>query len=167
LLDEAGFDRNRRYQLFTTEDVSGLAESAVLFATQLRDIGVTIDVVKQESNRFYDETWLKAPLYTTYWGTNDSVVFFASKTMVSDAAQNEAAWADAAFDRVYQQAVSTADPAQREQPLHELQRIQYERSGYLLWGMADGVDLAATDVQGLPTLAGYGRVQLEGTWLAT
>ena len=165
LLDAAGFDRNRRYQLFTTEDISGLAESAVLFATQLRDIGVTIDVVKQESNKFWEETWLKAPLYTTYWGTNDSVAFFAAKTMISDAAQNEAAWTDPAFDRAYQQAVSTADPARRKQPLHELQRIQYERSGYLLWGMADGVELATTKAQGLPALGGYGRVQLEGTWL--
>lgn len=167
LLDEAGFDRAKRYQLITTEDISGLAESAILFSTQLRDLGVMIDVVKQESNKFYDETWLKAPLYTTYWGTNDSVVFFASKTMVSDAAQNEAAWSDTGFDQAYQQAVSTTDPAQRSQPLHQLQRIEHERSGYLLWGMADGVDLAATDVQGLPTLGGYGRVQLEGTWLAT
>jgi peptide/nickel transport system substrate-binding protein len=165
LLDESGFDRSARYPLITTEDISGLAESAVLFATQLRDIGVTIDVVKQESNKFYEETWLKAPLYTAYWGTNDSVVFFAAKTMISDAAQNEAAWTDPAFDRAYQQAVSTADPAQRKQALHELQRIQYERSGYLLWGMADGVDLATTKAQGLPTLGGYGRVQLEGAWL--
>jgi peptide/nickel transport system substrate-binding protein len=166
LLNEAGFDRSKRYELITTEDVSGLAESAVLFGTQLRDIGVTIDVVKQESNKFFDETWLNAPLYTAYWGTNDSVVFFAAKTMISDAPWNEAAWKDTDFDQVYRQAISTRDPAQRTQLLHELQRIEYERSGYLLWGMADGVDLAATKVQGLPTLAGYGRVQLEGTWLA-
>jgi peptide/nickel transport system substrate-binding protein len=166
LLNEAGFDRGKRYQLLTTEDISGLAESAILFAAQLRDVGVMIDVVKQESTKFYDESWLKAPLYTQYWGTNDSVVFFASKTMVTDAPWNEAAWSDAAFDQAYRQAISTADPAQRTQPLHELQRIEHERSGYLLWGMADGVDLAATKVQGLPTLPGYGRVQLEGTWLA-
>lgn len=167
LLNEAGFDRSKRYQLLTTEDISGLAESAILFAAQLRDAGVMIDVVKQESTKFYDESWLKAPLYTQYWGTNDSVLFFASKTMVTDAPWNEAAWSDAAFDQAYRQAISTTDPAQRTQLLHELQRIEHERSGYLLWGMADGVDLASTKVQGLPTLPGYGRVQLEGAWFAT
>ncbi|MFG2874664.1 hypothetical protein ACGFYU_06585 [Streptomyces sp. NPDC048337] len=46
------------------------------------------------------------------------------------------------------------------------QQIEYERSGYLLWGMADGIDLAAAKVKGLPTLPGYGRVQLENVWLA-
>lgn len=166
LLDQAGFDRRQRYELLTTEDIPGLAESATLFATQMGDIDVTIDVVKQESNTFWDESWLKAPLYTTYWGTNDSVVFFASKTMVSDAAQNETAWHDPAFDQTYRKAVSTTDAAERRTLLHDLQRIEYERSGYLLWGMADGVDLAASTVHGLPTLAGYGRVQLENTWLA-
>ncbi|MEJ3748908.1 ABC transporter substrate-binding protein [Actinomycetes bacterium KLBMP 9797] len=166
LLTEAGFDRARTYQLLTTEDIPGLAESATLFATQLRDADVTIEVVKQESSAFWDKTWLKAPLYTTYWGTNDSVVFFASKTMVSDAAQNEAAWNDPAFDAAYRAAVATTDAAARTQRLTELQKIEYERSGYLLWGMADGVDLAAAKVQGLPTLGGYGRVQLERAWLA-
>lgn len=166
LLDQAGFDHRQRYELLTTEDIPGLAESATLFATQMGDIDVTIDVVKQESNTFWAESWLKAPLYTTYWGANDSVLFFASKTMVSDAAQNEAAWHDPAFDQAYRKAVSTTDAAERRTLLHDLQRIEYERSGYLLWGMADGVDLAASTVHGLPTLAGYGRVQLENTWLA-
>ncbi|MGH3904627.1 MAG: ABC transporter substrate-binding protein [Pseudonocardiaceae bacterium] len=166
LLDQAGFDRRQRYELLTTEDIPGLAESATLFATQMGDIDVTIDVVKQESTTFRAESWLKAPLYTTYWGTNDSVVFFASKTMVSDAAQNEAAWHDPAFDQAYRKAVGTSDAAERHTLLYDLQKIEYDRSGYLLWGMADGVDLAASTVHGLPTLAGYGRVQLENTWLA-
>jgi peptide/nickel transport system substrate-binding protein len=33
--------------------------------------------------------------------------------------------------------------------------------------MADGIDLAGAKVRGLPTLPGYGRVQLEGAWLAS
>ncbi|CAM5726926.1 hypothetical protein SALBM311S_03810 [Streptomyces alboniger] len=61
--------------------------------------------------------------------------------------------------------IGTADAKKRETALKELQQIEYDRSGYLLWGMADGIDLAAQKVQNLPKLAGYGRVQLEGVWL--
>ncbi|MGV9778350.1 ABC transporter substrate-binding protein, partial [Streptosporangium sp. NPDC003464] len=104
--------------------------------------------------------------YTTYWGTNDSVVFFAGKTLSSDAAQNEAGWKDPAFDAAYRKAVGTPDGARRADALRELQRLEHERSGYLLWGMADGVDLAAAGVGGLPRLPGYGRVQLERAWLS-
>lgn len=167
LLQEAGFDTSRTYELLTTEDISGLAESATLFATQAREAGVDIKVVKQESATFWDKTWLHGDLYTTYWGTNDSVVFFASKTMVSGSGQNETGWKDPEFDAAYQKAIGTADPAGRAELLRELQKIEYERSGYLLWGMADGIDLARSAVQGLPTLPGYGRVQLEKAWLAT
>ncbi|QIJ65256.1 ABC transporter substrate-binding protein [Streptomyces sp. JB150] len=166
LLKEAGFDTSRTYELLTTEDISGLAESATLFASQVREAGVRIKVVKQESAVFWDKTWLKGDLYTTYWGTNDSVVFFASKTMVSDSGQNEAGWQDEEFDTAYEKAMATADATARARQLRELQQIQHERSGYLLWGMADGIDLAAPAVQGLPKLPGYGRVQLERAWLA-
>ncbi|ANS69072.1 ABC transporter solute-bing protein [Streptomyces lincolnensis] len=166
LLDEAGFDLSRTYELLTTEDISGLAESATLFASQVREAGIKVKVVKQESATFWDRTWLKGDLYTTYWGTNDSVVFFASKTMVSDSGQNEAGWKNTAFDAAYRKAMGTKDTAERAKVLRELQRIEHDESGYLLWGMADGIDLAAAAVRGLPTLPGYGRVQLQSAWLA-
>ncbi|MFM9696076.1 ABC transporter substrate-binding protein [Streptomyces europaeiscabiei] len=167
LLKEAKFDTSRTYELYTTEDISGLAESATLFATQVREAGVKVKVVKQESATFWDKTWLKGDLYTTYWGTNDSVVFFASKTMVSDSGTNEAGWKNGDFDAAYEKAIGTPDASERTRLLEELQKIEYDSSGYLLWGMADGIDLAGAKVRGLPTLPGYGRVQLEGAWLAS
>ncbi|MFE4797206.1 ABC transporter substrate-binding protein [Streptomyces sp. NPDC056708] len=166
LLTEAEFDFSKTYDLVTTEDISGLAESATLFASQAREAGIKIKVVKQESGAFYEKTWLKGDLYTTYWGTNDSVVFFASKTLVSEAGQNEAAWADKEFDASYRNVIATADEKARAAVLRELQQIEFDRSGYLLWGMADGIDLAAAKVRDLPELAGYGRVQLEKVWLS-
>ncbi|MGW9434415.1 ABC transporter substrate-binding protein, partial [Streptomyces decoyicus] len=158
---------SRTYELVTTEDVPGLAESATLFASQAREAGIKIKVVKQESGTFYQKTWLKGDLYTNYWGTNDSLVFFASKTMTTGSAQNEADWSDKDFDAAYRKAIASADPSARTAALRDLQQIEHDGSGYLLWGMADGIDLAAPKVQGLPKLPGYGRVQLENVWLAT
>ncbi|UQX04585.1 ABC transporter substrate-binding protein [Streptomyces sp. RerS4] len=166
LLAEANFDLSKTYDLVTTEDIAGLAESATLFAGQAREAGIKVNVVKQESGAFWDKTWKTGDFYTTYWGTNDSVVFFASKTMVSEAGQNEAGWVDADFDAAYRKVIGTADEAQRASALKELQQIEFDKSGYLLWGMADGIDLAAAKVKNLPKLAGYGRVQLENVWLA-
>ncbi|MER8231339.1 ABC transporter substrate-binding protein [Streptomyces sp. NPDC094049] len=166
LLADAGFDLTKTYELVTTEDIAGLADSATLFANQAREAGIRIKVVKQESGAFWEKTWKTGDFYTTYWGTNDSVVFFASKTMVSEAGQNESGWNDPAFDASYRKVIGTADAAERAALLKELQQIEHDRSGYLLWGMADGIDLAAPKVRNLPALAGYGRVQLEGVWLS-
>ncbi|WP_030989035.1 ABC transporter substrate-binding protein [Streptomyces sp. NRRL S-1813] len=167
LLKEAKFDLSRTYELVTTEDVPGLAESATLFASQAREAGVKIKVVKQESGTFYQKTWLKGDFYTNYWGTNDSLVFFASKTMTTGSGENEADWSDKDFDAAYHKAIAAARPAARTAALRALQQIEHDASGYLLWGMADGIDLAAPKVHGLPKLPGYGRVQLENVWLAT
>ncbi|MEU1162081.1 hypothetical protein ABZ372_15645 [Streptomyces sp. NPDC005921] len=73
----------------------------------------------------------------------------------------------AAFDTAYEKAIGTSGTAERTARLGDMQQIEYDGSGYLLWGMADGVDLAAAKVRGLPTLPGYGRVQLEKAWLAS
>lgn len=166
LLDQARFDRSQTIPFYTTEEIFGLADSATLFAAQAKEIGVNLQVTKQDSTVFYDRTWLNAPIYTMYWGTNDSVVFFGQKTLNSKAASNETAFRDPAFDAAFARSLSSADPAATRAAIVEMQRIQYQRGGYLLWGMADGVDVAATNVQGMPTLPGYGRVQLEKAWLS-
>ncbi|GAA1957334.1 ABC transporter substrate-binding protein [Amycolatopsis minnesotensis] len=166
LLDEAGFDRSRSYQLLTTEEIPGMAESATLLANQLQEAGVKIDVRKQDQATFLGASRGKAPLYTSFYGTQDSVVFCAGKLLVSESKLNEAAWHDPAFDAAYQQVVSTADDKRGAQLSHDLQQVQHERSGLLVWGAADGIDLASDKVGGLPDLPGYGRVQLERAWLS-
>lgn len=166
LLDEAGFDRSASYELKTTDEIPGLNESAALFAKQAQRIGVKIDVVKQEMSTFLGDSKGEAPLYTTFWGTNDSTYASASKLLLSTASANEAKWRDPEFDAAYRAMISTSDPQQHRRFNHEMQRIQHERSGYLVWGIADGLDIAKDTVQDLPTLPGYGRVLLERTWLS-
>ena len=50
--------------------------------------------------------------------------------------------------------------------LKEVQRIEYERGGHLAWGIAEGIDLAASKVKDLPQVGGYARMQLEKTWMS-
>ncbi|MGQ4616529.1 ABC transporter substrate-binding protein [Nocardia sp. R7R-8] len=166
LLRESNFDTGRSYPFVTKAEAPGEVESAKVIATQLAEIGVRLDVVVQEPNAFYDQTWLKAPLYTISWGTNDSTLFFASKLLSSGSNRNETAFKDAAFDAATAKALAAHTEAEYRQADQELQRIQYERGGYLVWGMADGIDIAASRVRDLPTLGGFARVQLEKTWLA-
>ncbi|MFC9968532.1 ABC transporter substrate-binding protein [Nocardia ignorata] len=165
LLREANFDTGRSYPFVTKAEVPGEVESAKVIATQLAEIGVRLDVQTVESAAFYDQTWLNAPLYTVSWGTNDSVLFLADKLMTSGSNRNETAFRDPEFDAANAKALAaTGDEYGRA--VRELQRIQFERGGYLVWGMADGVDIAAASVRGLPTLGGFARVQLERAWLA-
>jgi peptide/nickel transport system substrate-binding protein len=166
LLSEASFDLSRSYELFTTSDTPGLVESATLFATQMKEAGVNVKVVRQDSAAFYDKTWLKAPLYTTYWGTNDSVLFFVGRTMTSKATQNETGWKDKRIDGLYRRAIGDPSEERRAEAVRDLQRLQYESGGYVVWGMADGIDIARETVRGLPRTGGYGRMFIEKSGFA-
>ncbi|MEU7631419.1 ABC transporter substrate-binding protein [Nocardia sp. NPDC049220] len=165
LLRESNFDTGRTYPLATKAEAPGEVESATVIATQLAEIGLRLEVRDQEPNAFYDQTWLKAPLYTVSWGTNDSTLFFASKLMTSGSDRNETAFEDAEFDAETVKALAAQRNLETVQACREVQRIQHDRGGYLVWGMADGIDVAATRVRDLPRLGGYARVQLERTWL--
>lgn len=166
LLADAKFDTAKTYRLVTKQEAAGEVESAKVFATQAEDIGVRIEVAVQEANAFYDDTWLKAPFYTVNWGTNDSVVFFASKVMYSRTKWNETGFRDQDFDRAYTTALAAPAGPEFAAASRDLQQIQHERGGYIVWGMADGIDVAAGAVRDLPELGGYGRVQLERVWLS-
>ncbi|MEU0499628.1 ABC transporter substrate-binding protein [Nocardia sp. NPDC005998] len=166
LLRDAGFDTGRGYQLRTKAEAPGEVESAKVIATQLADIGLRLEVVTQEPNTFYDETWLKAPLYTVSWGTNDSALFFANKLMSSGSDRNETGFKDAEFDAATTKALAAPGDSEYATACREVQRIEYARGGYLVWGMADGIDIAASRVRDVPTLGGFARVQLERAWLA-
>ncbi|MEV0299332.1 ABC transporter substrate-binding protein [Nocardia sp. NPDC050710] len=167
LLREAGFDTGRTYPFLTKAEAPGEVESAKVIATQLADIGVKLDVVTQESNTFYDQTWLTAPLYTVSWGTNDSTLFYADKLMSAASNRNETAFKDPGFDAATAKALAALNDSEYAQATHEVQRIQYDRGGYLVWGMADGIDIASSRVNDLPTLGGFARVQLERAWLSS
>jgi peptide/nickel transport system substrate-binding protein len=166
LLRRASFDLAGSYELFTTSDTPGLIESATLFATQMKDVGVRVKVVRQDSAAFYDKTWLKAPLYMTYWGTNDSVLFFVGRTMTSKAAQNETAWKDKRLDSLYRRAIGDPSEKHRADAVRDLQRLQHEAGGYVVWGMADGLDIARENVRRLPRTGGYGRMFIENSGFA-
>ncbi len=167
LLEEAGFDTSKTYELITKEEAVGEVESAKAFAVQMRDIGLKIEAVRQESNQFYDSVWCQGPLYTTSWGTNDSVIYMASKFMTTDAVQNETGMKDDEFDAAVARVLMSAPgDAASVEALKEVQRIEYERGGYIAWGVAEGIDLAASKVRDLPALGGYARMQLEKTWVS-
>lgn len=161
LLSQAKFDTSRTYQLFVTSEAPGQVEAMKLAAKQLADIGLKVTVVEQDSTTFYDKTWCKADLYCGYWGTNDSIAFFGGKTLTSSATANETDWHDKEFDAAYSKLLASTDAAGQKAGLQQMQRIEHERSGYVVWGTSDGVDLAAKGVKGLPTAPGYGRVLLE------
>ena len=89
------------------------------------------------------------------------MLFYAGKVLNGDASANETAFNDAEFNETYNQLLASTDTEKIDELSRQLQKIEFERSGYLVWGASDGVDIASTSVSGLPQAPGYGRVLLE------
>jgi peptide/nickel transport system substrate-binding protein len=70
------------------------------------------------------------------------------------------------FDALVEKAVTTTDPATRKRVLFAAQKILRDQGGYIVWGYADEIDLARSNVHGLPTAAGKARYSLWRTWLS-
>lgn len=161
LFAQAGTDLGRTYQLFTKDEAFGEVNTAKIIAGQLAEAGLKVEVVQQEAEVFAAESWHKAALTTVSWGTNDSVLFFADKVLNSKSHINETGFQDPAFDTALATAMSAASAEERARALTELQRVQYDRGGYVVWGTADGVDIASSRVHDAPKLGGWGKAQLE------
>jgi peptide/nickel transport system substrate-binding protein len=168
LLREARFDTSHSYPIITKREVSNEVDVAHLFAEQMDEIGLPITVEIKDAADFYANYWAKpaAPLSTVSWVTNDSVMFFASKVLNSESTSNETAFQDTAFDDHYRKGLAAAPGSpQYHEASAQMQQIEFDRGGYVLWGMADGIDIVSSSVRGLPDLPGWGRAQLEKTWI--
>ena len=70
------------------------------------------------------------------------MLFLADKLMTTGSNRNETAFRDPEFDAATAKALA-ASGDDYTKAVRDIQRIEFERGGYLVWGMADGVDIAA------------------------
>jgi peptide/nickel transport system substrate-binding protein len=150
LLKAAGH-ANLTVDLQTTNGALGQNEGAEVFAQQAKAAGVTINVKVLDSGSFYGNQYLKWTFSTDYWGTRNYFSQVANGSLPASS-YNETHWpdpADARFKALYAQAVQTVDDAKRAELAHEMQKLEHDHGGYVIWGFSNFLDGYSTRVQGL------------------
>jgi len=150
LLKAAG-QSNLTVDLQTTNGALGQNEGAQVFAQQAKAAGVTVNVKVLDSGTFYGSNYLKWTFSTDFWGTRNYLQQVASGSLPTSP-YNETHWpdtADAKFKSLYKQAVSTVDPKKRADIEHEMQKLEYDNGGYIIWGFSNFLDGYSTKVKGL------------------
>ena len=61
---------------------------------------------------------------------------------------NETHWNNARFNRLYREALSTVNRKKRREIEHEMQRMEYNAGGYIVWGFSTLLDGYSTRVKG-------------------
>jgi len=153
LLRAAG-QENLTVELVTSPADTGMVEGATIFAENARAGGVTVRVRNVDGNTIYGDQYLKWPFSADYWGTRSYLPQVAFATL-RGAAFNETHW-DAhpqygRYARLYNQAVATVNPRRRAELIREMQRLEYDQGGYIIWGFKNLVDAHSTKIGGLKT----------------
>jgi peptide/nickel transport system substrate-binding protein len=150
LLKAAGKD-GLTVDLQTTNGALGMNEGAQVFAQQAKAAGVNVNVKILDSGAFYGDQYLKWPLSTDFWGSRNYLSQVAAGSLPTSP-YNETHWPDTKdnkFLSLYQQALKTVDRKKRGAIMHEMQKMEYDNGGYIVWGFSTLLDGYSTKVTGL------------------
>lgn len=145
LLAEAG-KTGLTVDLTTVNGTAGMVECAQVFAQQAKAAGVTVNV-----------KILEEAAYLANYGNWEFGVDFLTDTYLSVAARslmpggtfNTTHWNDEEFNTLYKKAVGISNVNDRCTVIHEMQRIENERGGNILWGFANLLNAYSVKLQGL------------------
>jgi peptide/nickel transport system substrate-binding protein len=154
LLAQAGHPQGLNLTLHTTTSYPGMDTAAVLAAEQLREAGITVQVKTAPPDTYWTAVWAKEPFYVGFFG---GIPFLdvARVSLLSGGPTNETGWKRPEWDAAFDAALATADPAERNRVLGQLQAALRDEGGYVVWGAGDGLDLARAGVEDLPTGPGF------------
>jgi peptide/nickel transport system substrate-binding protein len=168
LLQQAG-QEGLTVTLHTSDIVPGFVEAATLFAEQAKGAGVTVNVKREPANAYFDTSLLytKLDFAQSFWSVT-SLGQWYEQSLLSDAVWNETHWRDKSFDKLIRDAQSAADEETAADLWRQVQDVQYERGGYIVWCNQNLVDAASKQVQGIKPSSFFnlGGWNYRDVWLA-
>ena len=146
LLRKAGKE-NLTVDLHTTDGAAGMVDSANIFATQAKKAGVTVNV--HNDPNYYGDQYLKLAFSVDFWGTRNYLPQVANGS-IPTAPYNECHWPpkDSNYLSLYQQALAEPDASKRKDIIHQMQKLEYEKGGYIIPFFNNLVDAYSTKVAG-------------------
>ncbi|HJS49950.1 MAG TPA: ABC transporter substrate-binding protein, partial [Gaiellaceae bacterium] len=151
LLRQAG-QENITIDCFTNPADTGMVEGAEIFAQTARAGGVTVNV--RNIPDFYGDQYLKYTFATDFWSTRNYLQQVAVGSL-KESAFNETHWDKhpryGRFLRLYRQALATVDEKKRCDLIREMQRMEYDEGGHIVWAFKSALDAHSRRVGGFKT----------------
>ena len=150
LLRQAG-QEGLSIELVTSPADTGMVEGSTIFAQNAKAGGVNVTVKNVDGGTFYGDQYLKWPFSADYWGTRNYLQQVAVGVLKS-AAFNETHWDKYSgyrrFESLYRQALATVNTRKRAEIIREMQRMEYQDGGLIIWGFKNLTDAYSTKVGG-------------------
>ena len=136
--------------LHTSDAVPGFVEAATLFAQQAKAAGVTVTVKKEPASQYFDTSTLYTHLdfAQDFWAAG-SVGAWYQLAVESHAVWNETHWRDKSYDALIRKAQGAPNARTANRLWRQVQKVQYDQGGYIIWTNVNIVDAAAKYVKGV------------------
>ncbi len=162
LLEAAGYGDGLEVELTTVPGVTGAA--GLVLAQQARQVGVNIKL------KFVDSSILSGPNrnnwpFSTASGGSRPLIYTLQHTDGPRSAANRTQFHDEDFSQLVLQALSQADVDKRRELVAQIQQIQHDRGGYLIWGFSNMNDAIAANIGGVtPDRTGFAAWRTDRIW---
>lgn len=134
----------------------GAVDAALLYADSAAKAGLSVNVIKEPADGYWDTVWLKKSFCMVYWGGRPTEDIQLTQAYYSKAPWNETHWDSKKFDDLLVAARSELDDAKRRSMYSELQHLIADECSTIIPAFANHVH-AATDKVVAPE-------ELSGTW---
>jgi peptide/nickel transport system substrate-binding protein len=148
LLKAAGAS-NLRVTLNTAEVLPGFTAAATVFAQQAAAAGVQIKVNRQQPAQYFNPQifYLKESFAQDAW-PGPSLVNNYSQQYLKDSVYNETHFRSDSYDNLFFKAEAETNPQKAQQLWNQVQQIQWQQGGHIVWAYWKSTDAASPNVRG-------------------
>jgi peptide/nickel transport system substrate-binding protein len=112
-------------------------DMAALYQDQAKRAGITIDLIREPADGYWDKVWLVKPFVGTYWWGRSTADQMLTVGFATGAPWNDAHWGDPKLDAIIKQARGELDSAKRAELYREAQIFISDNGGSVIPIFAD------------------------------
>lgn len=145
-LKQAGLDKLSVALSSSDAAYSGAVDAALLYQEYSSKAGIEIEVVREPSDGYWSDVWMKKPFSAVYWRGRPTEDWMLSTAYAASASWNDTYWNNERFNEVLLAARVELDEAKRREMYYELQQLVRDDCGTVLPMFANYVGASSTRI---------------------
>ena len=131
-LKQAGLDTLEVSLSASDAAFAGAVNAAVLYAERAAKAGIKINVVREPSDGYWANVWMKKPFVASYWGGRPLADWMYATAYSDGAPWNESFWSNDKFNKMLLAARSEVDETKRHAMYADMQAIVANEGGTII-----------------------------------
>lgn len=111
---------------------AGAVDLAILYSEQAKAAGIDIKVLREPSDGYYSDVWLKKPWCMVVWGARPTPDVMYSLAYKDDAAWNKSHWQNEEFNKLLLQAKAELDDTLRAEMYRDMAILAKDDGGTII-----------------------------------